>query len=107
MRVEILYFPDCPHYLTAVNTVRETLAQEGVLAEIAPIEVRDNAAAQQLRFLGSPSIRIDGTDIEVAARDSREFGLSCRTYAAYGGRAGTPPQEWIRAAVREANGTLQ
>jgi len=107
MKVDIFYFPECPHYLTAVNTVRETLEQEGVLAEVAAVEVRDSAAAQQLRFLGSPSIRINGRDIEVAARDSREFGLSCRTYAAHGGRAGTPPQEWIRAAVQEANETLQ
>jgi hypothetical protein len=107
MKVEIFYFPDCPHYLTAVNTVRETLDQEGVLAEIAAVEVSDSAAAQELGFLGSPSIRVNGRDIEVAGRDSREFGLSCRTYAAHGGRAGTPPQEWIRAAVREANGTLQ
>ena len=107
MKVEVLYFPDCPHYSTAVNTVRETLEQEGVLAEIVAVEVRGSAAAQQLRFLVSPSIRIDGRDIEVAARDSREFGVSCRTYVAHGRRAGTPPQEWIRAAVRDANGTLQ
>ncbi len=107
MKVEILYFRDCPHYLATVNAVRETLEQEGVLAEIAAVEVRDSTSAQQLRFLGSPSIRINGADIELAARDSREFGLSCRTYAAHGGCAGTPPQEWIRAAVREAKGTLQ
>jgi hypothetical protein len=102
MKVEILYFSGCPHHAPAVKRVREVLAQEGTAAEMVEVEVKDIAAAQRIGFLGSPTIRVDGQDVEPAARTERAFGLSCRTYIDGGRRAGVPPPEWIRAAVREA-----
>jgi hypothetical protein len=102
MRVEILYFSGCPNYTPAVDCVREVLAQEDTQAEMVEVEVTDVATAQRIGFLGSPSIRVDGQDVEPAARAERAFGLSCRTYIDGGRRAGVPPPEWIRAAVREA-----
>jgi hypothetical protein len=103
MKVEILFFPGCPNHAPAVDSVREVLAQEDPQAEMVEVEVRDMATAQRIGFLGSPTIRVDGQDIEPAARAERAFGLSCRTYIDGGRRAGVPPAEWIRAAVREAN----
>jgi hypothetical protein len=73
-----------------------------VSAELVEIEVKDAATAQKVEFLGSPSIRIDGRDVELAARSSRAFGFGCRTYIHEGGRTGVPPVAWIRAAVQEA-----
>ena len=104
MKVEVLYFSGCPNHVPAVDRVREVLAQEGSQAEMVEIEVKDAATAQQVGFLGSPSIRVDGQDVEPAARGIRSFGMMCRTYDEGGRRAGVPPPEWIRAAVREARG---
>jgi len=104
LRVEVLYFSGCPNRVPAVDRVREVLAQEGTSAEMVEVEVKDAAAAQQAGFLGSPSIRVDGQDVEPAARAVRTFGMMCRTYIDDGRRAGLPPPEWIRAAVREARG---
>lgn len=102
MRVEILYFSGCPNHAPAVECVREVLAQEETPAEMIEVEVKDLATAQRIGFLGSPTIRIDGQDVEPAARAEQMSGLSCRTYMDRGRRAGVPPPEWIRAAVREA-----
>ena len=102
MRVEILYFSGCPNLGAAVDCVREVLAQEDAPAEMVEVEVKDMAAAQRAGFLGSPTVRVDGQDVEPAARAERGFGLACRTYIDGGRRAGVPPREWIRAAVREA-----
>lgn len=102
MKIEILYFSGCPHHAPAVERVREVLAQEGAAAEMVEIAVNDIAAAQRIGFLGSPTIRVDGQDVEPAARTERAFGLSCRTYTDDGRRTGAPPRAWIRAAVREA-----
>jgi hypothetical protein len=102
MKVEVLYFSGCPNHVPAVDRVREVLAQEGTSAEMVEIEVKDAATAQQVGFLGSPSIRVDGQDVEPAVRGERSFGMMCRTYYDGGRRAGVPPPEWIRAAVREA-----
>jgi hypothetical protein len=104
MKVEILYFLGCPNHIPAVDRVREVLQQEGTPADMVEFEVRDAAAAQQVGFLGSPTIRVDGQDIEPAARTARAFGMMCRSYIDDGRHAGVPPPEWIRAAVREAKG---
>jgi hypothetical protein len=101
--VEILYFSGCPNHAPAVDCVREVLAQEETPAVMVEVEVKDAATAQRIGFLGSPTIRVDGQDVEPGARAERVFGLSCRTYIDGGRRAGVPPLEWIRAAVREAN----
>lgn len=102
MKVEILYFSGCPNHVPAVDRVREVLQQEGTPADMVEVEVKDAVAAQQVRFLGSPTIRVDGQDVERAAREARAFGIMCRTYIDCGRCTGVPPPEWIRAAVREA-----
>jgi len=104
VRVEILYLLGCPNHVQTVDRVREVLRQEGTPAEMVEVEVKDAAAADRVAFLGSPSIRVDGQDVEAAARGVRAFGMMCRTYIDGGRRAGVPPPEWIRAAVREARG---
>lgn len=104
MKVEVLYFPGCPNHVPAVDRVREVLAQEETPAEMIEVEVKDATTAQHVGFLGSPSIRVDGQDVEPAVRGTRAFGMMCRTYVDGGRRAGVPPPEWIRAAVRQAKG---
>ena len=106
MKVEILYFVECPNHSSAVGRVLEALRQEGVSAEVVKVEVKDAATALVRGFLGSPSVRIDGLDVEPAARSAEAFGLTCRTYMDGGYRTGVPPIEWIRAAIREARGQV-
>jgi hypothetical protein len=102
MKVEVLYFSGCPNHPPAVGAVREALQAEGIAADLVEVAVNDAAEARVVGFLGSPTVRINGQDVERSARSSQAFGLSCRTYTDHGRRAGVPPLEWIRAAVREA-----
>ena len=102
MKVEILYFSGCPNHPPAVGVVREALQKEGLSAELVEVEVKDGDTARVVGFLGSPTIRINGQDVERSARSAQGFGLSCRTYTNRGRRAGVPPLEWIRAGLREA-----
>jgi len=102
VRVEVFYFSGCPNHLPAIGRVRAVLETEGVSAEMAEVEVLDVASAERLGFLGSPTVRINGLDVEPTARSSRAVGLMCRTYVHQGKQAGVPPVEWIQAAVREA-----
>jgi hypothetical protein len=105
MKVEILYFAGCPNHAAAVDLVRAVLSEESAAAEMVEVEIKDSCMAQNVGFLGSPSIRIDGQDVERSARSAGSFGLTCRTYVAEGRRAAAPPREWIRDAVREARAT--
>jgi hypothetical protein len=104
MKVEILYLSGCPNHSLAVESVREVLRQEAAPADIVEVEVKDTPAAQQVGFLGSPTIRVDGQDVETGVRAGGAVGMICRTYIEGGQRTGIPPLEWVRAAVREAKG---
>ena len=102
MRIEVLYFDECPNHSPAVDRIRDVLKEEGIAADISEVKISDERTAQTIGFLGSPSIRIDGRDIEPAARSSKDFGMMCRTYLEEGKRVGLPSRESIRAAIREA-----
>jgi len=97
MRIEVLYFEGCPNYLPAVERLRAVLSQEGLPLGVELIEVKEEAAAKELRFIGSPTIRVNGLDIEVDSRGATATGLACRWY-----KGGLPSEEMIRAALREA-----
>jgi hypothetical protein len=73
----------------------------GITAFIEPLEIHTAEDAKRMRFLGSPTIRVDGLDVETAAREVRHFAIGCRTYVVNGVRLGLPPQEWIENAIRE------
>ncbi len=106
MKVEMLYFQGCPNHRPTFERVKEILREEGVSADVEEVEVPDATAAQAVGFLGSPTIRINGLDIDPAARSASEFGLMCRTYTESGVRTGLPSRELIRRAVREALGAV-
>lgn len=101
MKIEILYIEGCPNHLEARNRVCEVLAEENIRAEVLDVRINDREGAIASQFLGSPTIRVDGLDIEAAAKGSDAFGMMCRTYEDRGQRAGLPPRGLIRAALRE------
>src|SRR5882757_9545151 len=103
MKIEILYFDGCPNHEPAVERVRQLLREEDVSAEVLEVNVSDALIAQEVRFLGSPSVRVNGLDVEPEARAAREYGMMCRTYSVDGRREGLPSREMLRQAIREAN----
>lgn len=102
MKTEILHFEGCPNHRPAVERVREVLKEEGLTAEVVEVNVPDEAIARSLGFLGSPTIRVNGLDVEPPARSSKQFGMMCRIYTEGGRREGLPSRELIRKALREA-----
>lgn len=104
MKVEVLYFKGCPNHVPAVERVREALHKMGRHDEIREIEVDSQHKAEATAFLGSPSVRINGVDIEPSARDARAFGLTCRTYIDGVSRTGLPTRELISTAIAEQIG---
>ena len=97
--IEILYFEGCPHYQSTLDLAREVVAELGLEAEIREVKVETPEEAERERFLGSPSVRVDGSDIEPDARSRGDFALSCRMYAG----SGVPPRELLVAALGEAS----
>ena len=100
-QVEILYVEDCPNHDRTHAVVERVAAELGVEPDVELIEVRDADAAVRLRFPGSPTVRVNGRDVEPGASERRDFVLSCRVYPREEGFAGQPDDAWIRAALEK------
>ncbi len=99
VKVEILYMEDCPNWQHTLEDVQTVLRGKGKSTEMVLTEVSSQDEAQQLKFLGSPTVRINGTDIEWDVPENGPFGLQCRVYAIEGAILNRPPREWIDAAI--------
>ena len=101
MKIKLYYFDDCPSYKKAVENLEEALRLEGLQQDIEMVPVTSEADAQAKRFIGSPTIRIDGVDIEGPEADNQGYGYGCRIYSENGGSAGRPSVERMRYALRD------
>ena len=95
MKVEVLHFEGCPNVTPTLELIRDVSTSLGVGVEIAHIEVRSVEEAIRTRFLGSPTVRVDGRDLDPAARSRTDFTLGCRLY----GASGVPPRDMIERAL--------
>lgn len=102
MTLELLYFPGCPHHERTVSLIQSVLEAEGVHADLRQVAVNGYEDALALRFPGSPTVRVNGEDIEHLARDPIGVGFACRTYLVEGRPEGVPPRSWIERAIRVA-----
>ena len=96
MRVEVLVFEGCPHAGAAIALVREVAARLVPGAGVDRIEVDTPEKAAALCFLGSPSVRVNGEDIE--RRSTSQGTLCCRTYSG----EGVPPEWLVEAGIVRA-----
>ena len=98
IQIEVLYFDDCPNHQPTVERIKSVLHEEGCEAKVREVLVPDLDTAQRVNFLGSPTVRVNGIDIESAAQNRSDFGLMCRRYT-----GGVPDRELIRTAIRSAS----
>ncbi len=98
--IELFYFEGCPSVGETEALVRRVLAGEGRRVPLAKIAVETPAQAVATRFLGSPTVRVNGRDIEPARAEEPGGTLGCRLYPTAHGGSGVPPEDMIRAAVR-------
>lgn len=101
-RIEVLTFDGCPNAQAAHALANRVVADLGIEAEVASIPVPDVDAVERLRFLGSPSIRVDGIDIEPGRAERTGYALACRVYATAAGPSNLPDEGWLRAALSES-----
>ena len=102
MKIQLFYFDECPYYERALANVREALRAEGLPEVVEAVRVMSDEDAHATRFLGSPTIRINGIDLEGAAADTRGYGYGCRVYESEGQRIGWPSVVQVRESLRSA-----
>ena len=97
MNAELLYFDGCPTWELVRAEIEEMLPGAGG-GDLRLVHVTTNAEAQRLRFPGSPTVRVDGIDIDPDA-PTEGFNLECRLYWVDGRPQGRPPHEWLERAL--------
>jgi hypothetical protein len=98
MQIEILFFDGCPSWQKALENLKSALEAEGLEANIHTVLVKDDADAARLKFLGSPSFRVDGMDLWHEER--KRYNLSCRVYTTSQGMKGVLTVEMLREQLR-------
>jgi hypothetical protein len=107
-RVEIFYFEGCPNHVRALELVERVAGELRLQPDIELVEVPDDEAATRLRFLGSPTVRVEGQDVEPGAEERSDFALSCRVFRTDAGIIGQPDERWVRdALLRETRGVCR
>jgi len=99
-RIELLYFDGCPNHQDAHALLMEVLREENIQTPIIRRKVETPESAAREHFLGSPSIRANGTDIDPSG-DTRQYSLRCRVYQHNGKLSGVPDKEMIRNALKQ------
>ncbi len=103
MKIELLYFDGCPNYKPTRRLIEEVLTAEALEGEIREIPVNSAQEAATLGFLGSPTVRVNGHDIEPGADRRSDFGLKCRVYREGSSLRGVPPRRLLNVALLEAS----
>jgi hypothetical protein len=100
--VQLLWFADCPSHGAARALLRDVLAELAPGTPIEDLDATDPTLAERLRFPGSPTIRVDGRDVDPSYSDPVDYTPRCRLYRTAAGLSGLPERAWIEAAVRSA-----
>jgi len=97
-KVEFLYFKSCPGHKQALANLKAALQESQIEADLVLINVTSEAQAAMVGFQGSPSIRVNGKDLD-GRNEGHSYG--CRIYQVGGKITPTPTKEFIQEKLRD------
>ena len=100
LHISFLYFEDCPSHDWRWNACTKSWLRKASTPRSRSCRSRPTRQAAQWHFVGSPTILVEGRDIDPPP-PSAQFGLTCRAYRREDGRISPlPPPELIRRGLR-------
>ena len=81
MRIEFLWFDECQNHDAARSLLDAVLAERGIAAPVESVNVPDVVTGERVRFPGSPTIRVNGVDVDPGYADEGDYTPRCRVYA--------------------------
>ncbi|WP_237558694.1 DF family (seleno)protein [Candidatus Methanodesulfokora washburnensis] len=101
MRIQLFYTSECPTKDLALDELRRALEELGLKADVEEIFIADEIEARSYKIIGTPTIRVNGVDIDPEFRDTGEYTASCtRVYRWAGSIYQYPPKEMIKEGLR-------
>lgn len=100
MKIEVLYTPQCTSYEQTLRLVQDALAEIDLAAQLALIRVETIADTHRLQFIGSPTVRVDGLDVEpYVTFGENNFSLRCRVYSEDGQELEWPSHQMVKDTI--------
>jgi hypothetical protein len=101
LAIDFLYWEECPSHERALALLRDVLREENAAADLRLQRIDTEDEARSWSFPGSPTIRVNGTDID--NNPALPVGLACRAYRRDDGRISPlPPRSLLVRAIRRA-----
>ncbi len=99
----MLWWRECPSWERALAMLREQMEAAGLDPEsVVVTEIETEGDAERTDFPGSPTIRIDGSELQPPSADAPR-GLTCRVYRRRDGRISPlPDPQDLREALEKA-----
>ncbi len=102
VNIGIFFIEGCPGLSSITDNIKEVIAEEAVDADISLFLIETQEDARRLQFTGSPTVRINGMDIESSMQTIKDYGLRSRHYYIDGKKSDYPTKNMIRDAIKKA-----
>ena len=102
MKITLMLTENCSHHDHARAVLNEAIEETGVDAEVEEIQVRTDEEAHNAGVIGSPTIRVDGLDVEHGDREPPETSPNCRYYNSPTGWLPVPDKGMIVRSIESA-----
>ncbi len=99
MNIELLYIKDCPNFRKVRRLIHDTVGSLGIKISLRKIEIESEDDSKKYSFPGSPTIRINGEDVEPETASAT--ALTCRIY---NNGTGLPDREILKCKIAKAAG---
>jgi hypothetical protein len=99
-KIDVYFWEGCPSHPEALELLQDVLAERGLETPVELHEVLTHEQALELAFPGSPTIRVDGRDVDPQGAEAPP-SLTCRVYRLSDGRPSpVPSREQLEEALR-------
>lgn len=75
LTVVVLHNERCPSTPKTIERIEECISEYGFHVELRKVLVSTQAEANEWKFLGSPTVQVNGIDIDPDVRDAKGFGF--------------------------------
>jgi len=97
--VEILYTDVCPFWKDTLKTINEIIKELNITVAVKKTRIANEEEAKNNRFPGSPTVRINGVDVDPIAKETEGY-IGCRIYNYQGKTYEYPPKQMIKTALQ-------
>ncbi|HDZ86963.1 MAG TPA: DUF2703 domain-containing protein [Actinobacteria bacterium] len=101
MQIQFLYFDGCPAWQGGLENLKQALKQSNLSEDFETVKIETDDEAKKHHFIGSPTIRVDGEDIDPAAQGQTISRKGCRIYKTPEGIKGEPTVRMITEVIKK------